>query len=256
MSGSSPPVAIRLIALDLLHAQPRARPLVGERGVEEAVRDHDPPVLERRRDHLRHELRPRGGEQQRLGLAARELDRRVLEQLPAARSPTSRAARLAHADGLSPSASSSIRAWVVLPERSIPSKVTNRPGIRGDATKGSGGPGARPAGRRSSMRGRMRALVTGGAGFIGSNLVDALLARGDEVTVLDNVSTGRRENLEGALAKGAELAELDLRDARRAEALVGARQPEADLPPGRPGRRAQVRRGPGAATPASTWRAP
>jgi dolichol-phosphate mannosyltransferase len=51
----------------------------------------------------------------------------------------------------------------------------------------------------------MRALVTGGAGFIGSNLVDALLGRGDEVTVIDDLSTGRRENIEPALANGAEL---------------------------------------------------
>jgi UDP-glucose 4-epimerase len=41
----------------------------------------------------------------------------------------------------------------------------------------------------------MRAVVTGGAGFIGSNLVDALLARGDEVTVIDNFASGKRENL-------------------------------------------------------------
>ncbi|HTE58703.1 MAG TPA: NAD-dependent epimerase/dehydratase family protein [Solirubrobacteraceae bacterium] len=41
----------------------------------------------------------------------------------------------------------------------------------------------------------MRALVTGGAGFIGSHLVDALLARGDAVSVVDDLSTGRRENV-------------------------------------------------------------
>ncbi|HJQ74847.1 MAG TPA: NAD-dependent epimerase/dehydratase family protein [Gaiellaceae bacterium] len=41
----------------------------------------------------------------------------------------------------------------------------------------------------------MRAIVTGGAGFIGSHVVDALLARGDEVLVLDDLSNGRRENV-------------------------------------------------------------
>ena len=40
-----------------------------------------------------------------------------------------------------------------------------------------------------------RVLVTGGAGFIGSHLVEALVARGDVVRVLDDMSTGRRENL-------------------------------------------------------------
>jgi UDP-glucose 4-epimerase len=73
----------------------------------------------------------------------------------------------------------------------------------------------------------MRALVTGGAGFIGSNLVDALLARGDEVAVVDDLSTGRRENLEGALAAGAELVELDVREAGALAGVVAARRPEA-----------------------------
>jgi UDP-glucose 4-epimerase len=55
----------------------------------------------------------------------------------------------------------------------------------------------------------MRALVTGGAGFIGSHVVDALVARGDEVVVLDDLSSGRRENLEPS---GAELVEGDITD--------------------------------------------
>jgi UDP-glucose 4-epimerase len=68
--------------------------------------------------------------------------------------------------------------------------------------------------------------VTGGAGFIGSNLVDALLARGDEVAVVDDLSTGRRENLDGALATGATLAELDIRDGAALGALAGEARPE------------------------------
>ena len=58
-------------------------------------------------------------------------------------------------------------------------------------------------------------MVTGGAGFIGSNLVDALVARGDRVAVIDDLSSGKRENLAGALAAGAQLHELDVRDAPR-----------------------------------------
>jgi UDP-glucose 4-epimerase len=68
----------------------------------------------------------------------------------------------------------------------------------------------------------MRALVTGGAGFIGSNLVDALLARGDDVHVLDDLSTGKRTNV----APDAVLHEVDLRDATRVSAVVGACAPE------------------------------
>src|SRR3954451_14644749 len=72
----------------------------------------------------------------------------------------------------------------------------------------------------------MRCLVTGGAGFIGSNLVDALLARGDEVTVVDNLTTGRRSNLEPGLAAGVELVELDIRDGEALSALAAEKRPE------------------------------
>ena len=54
----------------------------------------------------------------------------------------------------------------------------------------------------------MRTVVTGGAGFIGSNLVDALLARGDDVTIVDNFATGKREHVNAA----ATLLEHDIRE--------------------------------------------
>jgi UDP-glucose 4-epimerase len=59
----------------------------------------------------------------------------------------------------------------------------------------------------------MRAIVTGGAGFIGSNLVDALVARGDEVVVVDDLSTGKRENLN----PNGRLVELDIRSPELAD---------------------------------------
>ena len=72
----------------------------------------------------------------------------------------------------------------------------------------------------------MNCAVTGGAGFIGSNLVDALVARGDQVTVVDNLSTGKRQNLADALDRGAELHELDVRDAHALRELFMRTRPE------------------------------
>ncbi len=72
----------------------------------------------------------------------------------------------------------------------------------------------------------MRCLVTGGAGFIGSNLVDALIARGDEVTVLDDLSTGKLENLRGAQEAGGSLERADVADAGRVAAIFAATEPE------------------------------
>jgi UDP-glucose 4-epimerase len=62
----------------------------------------------------------------------------------------------------------------------------------------------------------MRAVVTGGAGFIGSNLVDALLARGDDVTIVDNFVSGKPENVN----PGALLVEHDIREPFSLEADV------------------------------------
>lgn len=65
----------------------------------------------------------------------------------------------------------------------------------------------------------MRVLVTGGAGFIGSHVVDRLLADGHAVDVIDNLATGRRERVPGAAA----LHVCDLRDARLGAVLAAAR---------------------------------
>jgi UDP-glucose 4-epimerase len=64
-----------------------------------------------------------------------------------------------------------------------------------------------------------RALITGGAGFIGSSLADALLQRGEEVRILDNFSTGRQANLQG-LDGRVDLREGDLRDRRTVQDAV------------------------------------
>jgi UDP-glucose 4-epimerase len=66
----------------------------------------------------------------------------------------------------------------------------------------------------------VRALVTGGAGFIGSNLVDALIERGDSVEIVDNLSSGRRENVHAR-------ARLHVRDIREPlEDLFAELRPE------------------------------
>src|SRR5215218_4184327 len=72
----------------------------------------------------------------------------------------------------------------------------------------------------------MRTLVTGGAGFIGSHVVDALVERGDEVTVLDDASTGRRANLERAVAGGAEVVDGDIRDGEAVAEVCERVRPE------------------------------
>src|ERR1017187_2247344 len=68
----------------------------------------------------------------------------------------------------------------------------------------------------------MRILVTGGAGFIGSHLTDAFLARGDEVSVIDDMSSGRA----GRLDDRAALHKLSITDAGPLTAVIGQVRPE------------------------------
>jgi UDP-glucose 4-epimerase len=65
-----------------------------------------------------------------------------------------------------------------------------------------------------------RVCITGGAGFIGSNLADRLLGQGVEVVILDDFSTGRREFLTNAAAAGAQLLEGDVLDAGLLDAAL------------------------------------
>jgi UDP-glucose 4-epimerase len=71
----------------------------------------------------------------------------------------------------------------------------------------------------------VRAIVTGGAGFIGSHVVDALVARGDEVAVLDDLSSGKRENV----SPGATLVVADIRDEAAVSQAFAELRPEACL---------------------------
>ncbi len=69
----------------------------------------------------------------------------------------------------------------------------------------------------------IRAIVTGGAGFIGSHVADGLLERGDSVVVVDNLASGRRERVPA----DAELREIDIRDGAALRALAAEVEPEA-----------------------------
>lgn len=72
----------------------------------------------------------------------------------------------------------------------------------------------------------MRYLVTGGAGFIGSHLVDALLDRGDDVVALDDLSQGRESNLAGAMKRGGALVVADVVDQEAVGAAFDEYDPE------------------------------
>lgn len=68
----------------------------------------------------------------------------------------------------------------------------------------------------------MRILITGGAGFIGSHIADAFIARGDEVLIVDDLSSGKRENL----PEGARFEEIDIRDAEAVQRVFRSFRPQ------------------------------
>src|SRR4029077_1958554 len=88
--------------------------------------------------------------------------------------------------------------------------------------------GIEPSGRERPGARLMRALVTGGAGFIGSNLVDRLLAEGHSVDVVDNLATGKLKNLADARRSGGHDLTIHNLDVRGPElvALAQRQKPE------------------------------
>jgi UDP-glucose 4-epimerase len=72
----------------------------------------------------------------------------------------------------------------------------------------------------------MRAVVTGGAGFIGSTIVDTLLDHGADVLVIDDLSRGTRAHLDEALGRGAQVVELDVHDGLAVDEAFHSFRPE------------------------------
>src|SRR4051812_13581625 len=77
----------------------------------------------------------------------------------------------------------------------------------------------------------MKALVTGGAGFIGSHVVDALITSGARVHALGDPASGRRANIAEAVDRGAELHIADVTDQAMMSALMARLQPDVVLHP-------------------------
>jgi UDP-glucose 4-epimerase len=189
--------AVELV--DLVQPEAAGFALVSERRVDVPVRDHRLSSLERRTDHAADELGPRCGEESRLGPRA-HLD--TLQQQSAHLFAERRPAGLARRDDIVAFRAQCVGQQLRLRRLSGPVQA-----FEGDEHGWL------------TIR-RVRAVVTGGAGFIGSHVVEALLARGDEVHVLDDFSHGKPSNI----PEGARVHEADIR--RDANAIFDDIEPE------------------------------
>ena len=72
------------------------------------------------------------------------------------------------------------------------------------------------------MKNSVKSLVTGGAGFIGSNLVDQLVKKKHKVIVLDNFSTGRRSNLSHQIEKNVKIIKVDISNNKHLELIASS----------------------------------
>ena len=173
--------------------------LVGERRVDVAVADDVAARVERGRDNRVRELGARCCEERRFGPRAHL---HAFEEQPADLLTELRSAGLAR-------------------RQDIVSVSAQRLGeaFRLRCLSGAVHPFEGDEHRGRTIR-RVRAVVTGGAGFIGSHVVDALLARGDEVHVLDDLSLGKKANV----PDGAVLHEGDIR--RDCDRVFGTVSPE------------------------------
>ena len=185
--------------VDVVHSEPAGEALVGERRVDVAVGDHCLAGFESRTDDAVDELRASGREESRLRPRAHL---HSFEQQPPHFFPQRCATRLARCDDI----------VSVGPERVR--QELRLSGLAGPVQSFEG-----DEHRRLTIR-RVRAVVTGGAGFIGSHVAERLLARGDEVIVFDDFSHGKRSNV----PDGAAIHEADIR--RDADRVFDEVQPQ------------------------------
>ncbi len=183
-----------------LDPEPAAHALVRDRRVDVAVADDRRTSLERGPDHVVHVLGARGRVQQRLGPGGDvvTVEHELANPLAELGTPGLARDHDLLAVGLEPGLEKLDLRRLAGPVDPFEADEHSDPSYGGRVAS-QGGVRRMPP---------VRVIVTGGAGFIGSHVVEALAARGDEVVVVDSLATGKRENVPAS----AELVERDIRE--------------------------------------------